>query len=262
MPRALLVVLVLLPVTAGCRLLFGRFHTPSVVEGAVTMRDDPPPMTDARVRVVLTPADSTRTVVAETTFAVPPRLPFTYRLSYDPARIQRRTTYVVRASITEGETVLLASNAPVPVITVGGGRSADLVLAPPPKPVQVDTTRTVVAAQPTMATLSGTVTYRDRMALPYGAVVTVELLDLSRADEPVIVTTTTVRTRGEQVPIPYTLAFSPDRIAPRDRYGVRARIQVGQRTLYASRIHSPVLTLGSPSDRVEVIIEAPPAPAQ
>jgi uncharacterized lipoprotein YbaY len=260
MPRLLLVALALLPAAGGCGLLFDRFHTPSVIEGAVTTREAPPPMNAARVRVVLTPAESTRTVIAETTFAVPPRIPFAYQLSYDPARIRQRQTYVVRASLTEGESVLLATNAPVPVITVGSGRSADLVLSPPPKPVQVDTTRTVEAAQPTSASLSGTVTYRDRRALPYGAVVTVELLSLARTDEPAVVTSAVVRTRGEQVPIPFTLAFQPDRIAPRDRYALQARIQIGSRTLYATRTRVSVLTFNAPTDRVEVVVEAAPEP--
>jgi len=257
MPRALLAALVLLPAVAGCRLLFKPFYTPSVIEGAVTTREAPPSLEGTRVHVVLTPLDSTRTVIAETTFSAPLRIPFTYSLRYDPERIQRRQTYVVRAALTEGETVVLTTNVPVPVITVGSGRSADLVLSPPPKPVTVDTTRAVMAAQPTAASLSGTVTYRERQALPFGAVVTVELLDLARTDEPVVVTTAIVRTRGEQVPLPFTLSFQPDRIAPRDRYALRARIQIGARTLYTTTAPVPVLTLGASTDKVEVVVEPP-----
>ncbi len=257
MPRAPF--LLLLPVLAGCGMLFGRFHTPNVIEGAVTTREPMTPLPGSRVHVVLTPADSSRLVIAETTLTAPPRIPFTYQLRYDPARIRQRQTYVVRASLTEGETVRLATNAPVPVITVGSGRTADLVLTPPPKRIQVDTTRAMTAAQPTSAALSGTITYRERRALPFGAVVTVELVHLLRPDMPEVVSTAVVRTRGEQVPIPFTLSFAADRIAPRDRYGLRARIQIGGRTLYRTRGPTSVLTYDAPTDRVEVFVEERPA---
>ena len=57
-------------------------------------------------------------------------------------------------------------------------------------------------------TLTGTVTYRERIALPPGAVVEVSLLDVSLADAPSRTIARTRITARRQVPIPYRLRFN------------------------------------------------------
>ena len=104
------------------------------------------------------------------------------------------------------------------------------------------------------ATLSGTVTYRARIALPPDAEVTARLLDVSLADAPsVTLAETTIGLDGRQVPVPFSLTYDPGRIEPRRRYVVRAEIRDGEGALrWTTDTAVPVLTQGAPSDGVEV----------
>ncbi len=104
------------------------------------------------------------------------------------------------------------------------------------------------------ATLTGTVTYLPRIALPPDAVVTVRLLDVSLADAPsVTLAEQTISTQGRSVPIPFELAYDAGEIQPRHRYGVRAEIRSGSGDLmWTTDTMTPVLTNGAPSSAVEV----------
>ena len=104
------------------------------------------------------------------------------------------------------------------------------------------------------ATLSGTVTYRQRIALPPDAVVEVQLQDVSLADAPAkAIATHTIRLDGQQVPIPYALSYAPSVIDERNRYTVRATIRDARGALlWTSDTAYPVLTRGAPMDSVEI----------
>ncbi|HEX5632928.1 MAG TPA: YbaY family lipoprotein, partial [Gemmatimonadales bacterium] len=58
---------------------------------------------------------------------------------------------------------------------------------------------------PPVAVLTGSVTYRERMALPAGAVVRVELRDVSRADASAALVASQEIRPTSQVPIPFEL---------------------------------------------------------
>lgn len=113
--------------------------------------------------------------------------------------------------------------------------------------------------------LRGTVTYRERMALPPNAVIEVKLLDVSLADAPSrTIAETRIRAR-RQVPIPYVLRFDSRAIEPRHTYALQARITEGDRLLFITTTRHTVLA-GGPDEteiRVERVASAPaPAPAQ
>ncbi|MGH6906006.1 MAG: YbaY family lipoprotein, partial [Geminicoccaceae bacterium] len=110
------------------------------------------------------------------------------------------------------------------------------------------------AAGAVEAVLSGTVTYRERVALPPGAVVEIKLLDVSRMDVAAEVMAETAIRPEHQVPIPFELAYDPDRIDQRRRYSVQARILVDGRLWFISAQANPVLTGGHP-DRVDVLVQ-------
>jgi len=107
--------------------------------------------------------------------------------------------------------------------------------------------------------VTGTVTYRHRMALPPDAVVDVSLQDTTIADAPArIVGQTTIATRGAQVPIPFRIDYDPAGIDPSHRYMVRATITVDGRMLFTSPKAYPVLTRGAGSDAaIEVYMLMP-----
>src|SRR5690554_6277975 len=75
------------------------------------------------------------------------------------------------------------------------------------------------------ASLSGTVAYRERMALPEGSVIEVQIRDVSLADAPAeVVAQTSITTAGEQVPVPFTVWYDIADIEPGRTYAVFARI--------------------------------------
>jgi len=75
------------------------------------------------------------------------------------------------------------------------------------------------------ASISGTASYRERIALPPNAVLEVQLADVSLADAPAkVIASTRVEPAG-QVPIPFTLAFDPAEVEDRATYALSARIE-------------------------------------
>jgi putative lipoprotein len=103
------------------------------------------------------------------------------------------------------------------------------------------------------AVITGTATYRERIALRPGAVLEVELADISRADAPGGRIAFARWPVQGQVPIRFELPFDPARIEPRGRYAVRARLLYGEQVAFRSdRIH-PVLTQGAGRE-VEVLL--------
>ena len=127
--------------------------------------------------------------------------------------------------------------------------------APAPEPATPET-----AAPPSLSgTLSGTVSYRQRIALAPDAVVEVTLLDVSKADAPAeVISTQTIQTQGAQVPVPYSLEYDPTQIVERNTYAVRATITEGGKLTWTSTKRYPVLTQSAPTDNVEITVEQVP----
>jgi putative lipoprotein len=110
---------------------------------------------------------------------------------------------------------------------------------------------TATTAMAGLATIEETAVYRERMALPEGAVLEVELLDISRADAPAVrLASLRLQPQG-QVPIHFTLHYDPALIDERYSYAVSARILHDGRLLFVSDTIHPVLTRGA-GDTVEV----------
>lgn len=73
--------------------------------------------------------------------------------------------------------------------------------------------------------ITGSLAYRERIALPPDAVATLRLLDISIADRPApTVAEQTTATAGRQVPLPFELAVEPESMTPGRRYGLRGTI--------------------------------------
>ncbi|AGT11144.1 YbaY family lipoprotein [Paracoccus aminophilus] len=88
-------------------------------------------------------------------------------------------------------------------------------------------------------TVSGSVIYRERMALPPGAEVSVQLVDVSRADAPSITLAETTIQPKSQVPIPYVLSYDPARIESGHSYALQARISDQGKLLFINTTHHP-----------------------
>lgn len=104
------------------------------------------------------------------------------------------------------------------------------------------------------ASVSGTVTYRQRIALMPSAIVEVKLLDVSRADAPAVtIAEQVIRAAGRQVPIGFELRYDPRRIDERHRYAVQARILEDGKLRFINTQAFPVITVGNPNT-VEVVV--------
>ena len=107
----------------------------------------------------------------------------------------------------------------------------------------------VVAQGTAPGTVAGTVTYRQRVALPPDAVVEVRLQDTSRADVAAhTIGQAIIPTAGAQVPIPFRIDYDPAAIDPSHSYSVRATITVGGKLLFTSTTAHPVLTRGAANE--------------
>jgi uncharacterized lipoprotein YbaY/heat shock protein HslJ len=103
------------------------------------------------------------------------------------------------------------------------------------------------AMSPT-GTISGTVSYRERIALTNRAVLEISLQDVSRQDVAAeIIAEKTIDDPG-QVPIAFELDFPADAIDPRRAYALRARITDGGRLQFTTDTAVPVLTRGAGHD--------------
>lgn len=101
--------------------------------------------------------------------------------------------------------------------------------------------------------LNGTVTYRERIALPPSAVVEVKLVDVSRADAPSqTIAETSIRPAG-QVPVSWQLRFDDADITPGRRYALQARISVDGELWFITTTHHPVLA-GGP-DKTGIVVQ-------
>lgn len=104
------------------------------------------------------------------------------------------------------------------------------------------------------ARVTGTVSYRQRIALTRRAVVEVKLLEVSRAGaRAVTIARQLIRPAGRQVPIAFELRYDPRRIQERRRYVVQARILEGGRLRFISTEAYPVITGGHP-DTADIIV--------
>lgn len=106
------------------------------------------------------------------------------------------------------------------------------------------------------ATVSGTATYLQRIALPEDAVMTVRIEDISLADAPAeTIGEQVIETGGQQVPIAFEVPYDPSQIIENHTYGLRVRIESGSgELLFINDTVVPVITRGAPTEDIEVIL--------
>ena len=102
------------------------------------------------------------------------------------------------------------------------------------------------------STVRGTVSYRERIAMPPGAVLEVSLVDVSRTAT--VVGSVELNDPGN-VPVAFEIPFDASTIDQRRSYTVRARILVDGQPRWASTTAHPVLTQGN-DNQVEIMLTA------
>jgi putative lipoprotein len=108
----------------------------------------------------------------------------------------------------------------------------------------------------TPSRVTGTVTYRERIALPPTAAIKVQLVDVSRADSPAIVLgEQVIQSAGKQVPFSFEIPFDPAKIEAKYSYAVQARIEVDGKLRFISDRHYAVITRGAPT-RIDIVLRS------
>ena len=119
----------------------------------------------------------------------------------------------------------------------------------------------VTSGRSTNASVSGTVTYRERLALTEEATLVVELRDVSYADAAApLIARQTIENPG-QVPIRFEVGYHRDDIDDGNVYGITARIiESDGRLAFTNDSAYDVITRGHPSrvDMLLVLVEPPP----
>jgi putative lipoprotein len=114
------------------------------------------------------------------------------------------------------------------------------------------------APQPAAALrVTGSVAYRERIALEPSAEIVVQLLDVSRVGAAAtVLAEQRFRAGGAQVPFPFELSVDPSRIDPRMRYTVAARILQDGQLLFITDTSHLVLTGGRGNTASLMLVQA------
>lgn len=124
----------------------------------------------------------------------------------------------------------ILSGAVVAIALVGCSSS-------PKEPVDANTAEVLA--------VTGSVTYRERMALPDNALVTIVLADASKQDVPVtILSQVTFPAAGKQVPFNFVLPYASSQLEGAQRVIVSARIDLNGQLMFANTRVAEVLTNG------------------
>ncbi len=114
------------------------------------------------------------------------------------------------------------------------------------------------------ASVTGSVTYRKRLALTPGATLVVQLRDVSLQDTASILIAEQVIPNPGQVPIAFKIEYNKDDLNPRNTYSIGARIMESDgRLAFINDTAYEVITRGNPDkvDMVLVLVEPPPDPS-
>lgn len=166
---------------------------------------------------------------------------------------------VVVAAVACGEADAIPSASPTqPATDIGGTpqATATSILAAAVEPAPSE------PATPAAAIVTGTVTYREKIALSPDAVVEVKLLDVSRAGAPALTIGEQVIVNPGQVPISFEIEYDPADIDDRFVYAVQVRILEGDRLAFINDTTYPVITRGSPNQADLVLVMVGGAPSE
>ena len=136
----------------------------------------------------------------------------------------------------------------------------------PSEPAASEPTSATEPPTPFVGKVTGTVTYRERIALTPNALVEVKLIDISRADAPAVtIGELNIKNPG-QVPISFQIEYDPSAIDQRFVYAVQVRIMEGDQLAFINDTRYQVITRDSPTHVDMVLVKVgrtvPTPPAQ
>ena len=106
-----------------------------------------------------------------------------------------------------------------------------------------------------MAFVEGSIYYRERIALPDNAQVSVSLQDISLADAPsVLLAKQEFEANGNQVPFYFKLDYNKANILPQHTYSVSARIEVDGELIFITDTVFPVITDVNQTHKLDLML--------
>jgi uncharacterized lipoprotein YbaY len=107
------------------------------------------------------------------------------------------------------------------------------------------------------ATLSGTVSYLARIALP-ACHLRVQLLNIDSANNAEVTSLAykDIYTKGEQPPLDWTIEYNPESIDPRSKYSVRATILIDDEPAWEQRDFPLYVLDGGKTQNIQIIMKA------
>ncbi|WP_457862470.1 YbaY family lipoprotein [Pseudomonas aeruginosa] len=106
------------------------------------------------------------------------------------------------------------------------------------------------------ASFDGEVFYRERIALPPSARLSVSLEDVSLADAPSVQLASQTREITSQVPLAFHLEHDPKQVKPGHSYAVSARIELNGQLLFINTTRHSVKLDGSDPQPYRVQVES------
>ncbi|MGB1141306.1 MAG: YbaY family lipoprotein [Halioglobus sp.] len=110
------------------------------------------------------------------------------------------------------------------------------------------------SAEPSPAKITGTVLYRERMMLPPGAELKVQLEDISRADALAEVLAVVTQTPEGGPPFTFAIDYDAGRIDERHRYALRATITLDGNLMFTTTEYTDPFQAGP----IEMMVERVP----
>jgi putative lipoprotein len=105
------------------------------------------------------------------------------------------------------------------------------------------------------ASISGTVSYVQRIAMPPQNTVTIKLLDVSRADAPAVELGKQIISNAGNPPINFVIRYNPADVRPTGTYAIAATIEADGRILFRTTEQFNVLTREAPKDDISVLVK-------
>ena len=133
-------------------------------------------------------------------------------------------------------------------------RAAGIVRLPLDKEKEQDVEDITPAPTQTKAKITGTASFRERLALGPGAVFVATLEDVSRADAKAEVLGEARIDPAGNPPYSFDIKYDPKKIIERHSYSVRATITLGDKLVFTTDKHYPFLTRGG-NDQVELLLK-------
>lgn len=106
------------------------------------------------------------------------------------------------------------------------------------------------------ASFDGEVFYRERIALPPSARLSVSLEDVSLVDAPSVQLASQTREITSQVPLAFHLEYDPKQVKPGHSYAVSARIELNGQLLFINTTRHSVKLDGSDPQPYRVQVES------